>query len=52
MNKKQIWTAIIGAALTAGITTAATFFPSQAIVLSAAAALVTAVVSYITGKNT
>ena len=51
MNTKQIWTAIIGAGVVASITTAASFFTDQAIFLVPAAALVTAVVSYITGKS-
>ena len=51
MTQKQIWTIIIGSGLVASITTAATFYPQQAVILSASAALVTAVVSYITGRS-
>ena len=46
-SKKVIWSAIIGASLTAGLTTAAGFFPHISPVLAAGAALVTAVVTYV-----
>ena len=51
MTKKKIWTIIIGSGIVASVTTAATFFPEQRIFLIPAAALVTAIVSYLTGSE-
>lgn len=51
LTKKQIWITIIGSAITAGITTAAGFFPEQRVILIPAAGLVTAVVAYLTGQT-
>lgn len=48
--KKKI-SAIIGAGVIASITTAATYYPDAKVILVAAAALVSAVVSYIMAKE-
>jgi len=53
MNKNvKVATAIIGAGLIASITTAAAYFPDIKVILIPAAGLVSAVISYITGKET
>jgi len=51
MDKKKVFTAIIGAGVIASITTAAVYFPDLKVLLVAGAGLVSAVVSFIVGAE-
>lgn len=51
MNKSKVWLVIIATALTAGISTAISFFPDQKYILSSVVALITAIGTYLNGAN-